>query len=83
MRRIYFYISFGIVILFLIYYFIQYIFNNNVITYDTPVVSEGFTSHIHAIYRPYIRHFNQHYEYFSSQYNTETIYNKLRKWNIF
>ena len=75
MRKIYFNIFIGIIILLWIIYFIRNIFSEG--------ASEGFTPRIHALYRPYVRHFNQHYEYFTNEYGIDTITNKLRKWNIY
>jgi hypothetical protein len=79
MRKIYFNIFIGIIILLWIVYFIRNIFSKDV----SEDISEGFTPRIHALYRPYVRHFNQHYEYFTNEYGINTITNKLRKWNIY
>jgi hypothetical protein len=79
MRKIYFNIFIGIIILLWVIYFIRNIFSE----YVSEDINEGFTPRIHALYRPYVRHFNQHYEYFTSQYGIDTISNKLRKWNIY
>ena len=79
MRKIYFNIFIGIIIFLWIVYLIRNIFSEGV----SKGVSEGFTPRIHALYRPYVRHFNQHYEYFTNEYGINTITNKLRKWNIY
>jgi len=72
MRKIYFNIFFSIIILLWIVYFVQ-----------SYTQYEGFTPQIHGLYRPYVRKFNQHYEYFINQYGPQIIFNKLRKWNIY
>lgn len=43
-------------------------------------ITENFTSHIHAMYRPYVRHINKRYEYFVNEYGPQVIWLKLRKW---
>jgi hypothetical protein len=72
MRKIYFKILVGIVVLLWVIYFIQ-----SFATY------EGFTPKINSLYRPYIRQFNQGYESFANNYGQRVIMNKLRKWNIY
>jgi hypothetical protein len=74
MRKIYFKIFVGIIIILWIIYFLQ--------TY-TSIVNEGFTPKINSLCRPYIRHMNQSYETFVSNYGSNVIMNKLRKWNIY
>ena len=44
---------------------------------------DGFTPHIRGIYRPYMRVFNNKYEYFINEYGPHVVWNKLRKWNIY
>ena len=87
MRKIYFNIFIGVIILLWIVYFIRNIFsedvNEGISEGISGCISEGFTPRIHALYRPYVRHFNQHYEYFTNEYGINTITNKLRKWNIY
>ena len=74
MPKYYFNIFVGIIILLWIIYFIQnYIESQN----------EGFTPKIRSFYRPYVRHINQKYESFVSNYSSNFIINKLRKWNIY
>lgn len=76
MRKIYFKILIAIIIILWIIYFIQnytYVFTKN----------EGFTPKINSLYRPYIRSINQNYETFVSNYGTNVIMNKLKKWNIY
>ena len=68
MRKIYFKILVGIVVLLWVIYFIQ-----SFATY------EGFTPKINSLYRPYIRQFNQGYESFANNYGQRVIMNKLRK----
>lgn len=46
-------------------------------------IKEGFTPKIHAMYRPYIRTFNQGYQTFVNNYGPQVILYKLRKWNIY
>ena len=74
MRKIYFKIFVGIIIILWIIYFIQ--------TY-TSIMNEGFTPKINSMYRPYIRNLNQGYESFVSNYGPNVVINKLRKWNIY
>lgn len=72
MRKIYFKLLVGIIVLLWVIYFIQ-----------TFTKSEGFTPRINSLYRPYMRHFNQRYESFANNYGSRVIMNKLRKWNIY
>jgi hypothetical protein len=74
MRKIYFKIFIGIIIILWIIYFIQIL---------TPITNEGFTPKINSLCRPYIRDINQKYETFVSNYGTNVIINKLRKWKIY
>jgi hypothetical protein len=74
MRKIYFKIFVGIIVVLWIIYFIQtYIF----------LVSEGFTPKINALYRPYVRNMNQTYESFMNNYGPNVIITKLKKWDIY
>lgn len=72
MRKIYYKILLPIIILLFFYYFFYY--NSQ---------KESFTPYIRSVYRPYLRSFNQQYEYFSNNYGLQPIFNKLRKWNIY
>lgn len=73
MRQIYLKVLVGLVILVWSVYLIQeYIIKR----------PEPFTPHIRGIYRPYIRHFNHHYDRLMDNYGFEVIWTKLRKWNI-
>ena len=72
MRKIYFKLLVGIIVMLWVIYFIQ-----------TFTKYEGFTPRINSLYRPYMRHFNQRYESFSNNYGSRVIMNKLRKWNIY
>ena len=72
MRKIYFKLLVGIIVMLWVIYFIQ-----------TFTKSEGFTPRINSLYRPYMRHFNQGYESFANNYGSRVIMNKLRKWNIY
>ena len=74
MRKIYFNIFVGIIVILWSIYFLQ--------TY-TSILNEGFTPKINSLYRPYIRNMNQSYETFVSNYGPNVIINKLRKWNIY
>lgn len=74
MRKIYFKIFIAIIFILYIIYFIK-IF--------THMTIEGFTPKINSICRPYIRNINQKYETFVSNYGTNVIINKLRKWDIY
>jgi len=74
MRKIYFNIFVGIIVILWFIYFIQ--------TY-TSIINEGFTPKIKSLYRPYVRNINQQYETFVNNYGTNVIINKLKKWNIF
>jgi hypothetical protein len=74
MRKIYFKIFVGIIIVLWIVYFIQtYIF----------LISEGFTPKINSLYRPYVRNMNQTYESFMNNYGPNVIINKLKKWDVY
>jgi hypothetical protein len=76
MRKIYFKIFVGIVILLWVIYFIQ--------TYTSLLnVNEGFTPKINSLYRPYIRNINQTYETFVNNYGPNVVMTKLKKWNIY
>jgi hypothetical protein len=72
MRKIYFKILVGLVVLLWVIYFIQCF-----------TKYEGFTPRINSLYRPHIRRFNQGYESFVNNYGPKVIMNKLRKWNIY
>ncbi len=72
MSNIYFKILIGIVILLWIIYYIQY-----------SVLTEPFTPRLRGIYRPYIRKINNHYDNFVSNFGSNVIMNKLRKYNIY
>jgi hypothetical protein len=72
MRKIYFKILVGLVVLLWVIYFIQ-----------SFTKYEGFTPRINSLYRPHIRRFNQVYESFVNNYGPKVIMNKLRKWNIY
>lgn len=74
MRKIYFKIFVGIIVILWIIYFIQ--------TYSI-VKNEPFTPKINSMYRPYVRNMNQKYETFVSNYGPNVIVNKLKKWNIY
>jgi hypothetical protein len=74
MRKIYFKLLVGIIVLLWLVYFIQ-IFSS--------VGNEGFTPKINSIYRPYVRHINNTYENFINNYGPNVIMNKLKKWNIY
>ena len=74
MPKTYFNIFIGIIIVLWIIYFIQtFILTTN----------EGFTPQINSLYRPYIRKINQNYESFVSNYGTDTIIHKLKKFHIY
>ncbi len=74
MRKIYFKLFVGIIVVLWIIYFIQtYIF----------LVSEGFTPKINSLYRPYVRNMNQTYESFINNYGPNVIINKLKKWDVY
>ena len=74
MRKIYFKLFVGIILILWIIYFIQ--------TFSI-VKNEPFIPKIHSLYRPYIRNINQNYETFVSNYGPNVIINKLKKWNIY
>lgn len=74
MRKIYFKIFIGIILILWFIYFIH--------TY-TSFINEGFTPKINSLYRPYVRHINQNYETFINNYGPNVIMNKLKKWNIY
>ena len=74
MRKIYFNLIIAIIILVIFYYIYYYYYYYN---------KEGFTPYIRSVYRPYIRTLNHHYEYFTTNFGLQTIFNKLRKWNIY
>ena len=80
MRKIYLKLFVGIIILLWIIYFVQYISRwykiNN-------YKDEGFTSQIKSYYRPYVRTMSKNYDTFVSNYGSNVIINKLRKWNIY
>ena len=74
MYKPYFNIIIGIIsILFIIYFIQSFICISN----------EGFTSQINSLYRPYIRNINQNYDTFVSNYGTDTIIHKLKKFHIY
>jgi len=73
MRKIYFKLLIGIIILLWFIYIVQ--------SYNTNV--ETFTPKINSLYRPYVRDINQKYETFVSNYGPEVIINKLKKMNIY
>lgn len=76
MRKIYFKIFVGIIIILWLIYFIQ--------TFTSIKHGhEGFTPQIYSVYRPYIRNINHKYEYFVSNYGPNVIMTKLKKWNIY
>jgi len=75
MRKIYFKLFVGIIILLWIIYFIQ--------TYLYIKKEEGFIPKINSFYRPYARNINQKYETFINNYGPNVIMNKLKKWNIY
>ena len=62
-------------LLIIIFIFIYFFYN-----YKT---KEGFTPYIRSVYRPYMRILNHHYEFFTTNYGLQPIFNKLRKWNIY
>ena len=64
----------AIILILWIIYFIQ--------TY-TNVMNEGFTPKINGMYRPYVRMINQNYETFVTNYGSDIIMNKLKKWNLY
>ena len=72
MRKIYLNILFILIIFLICYYFFYYYHKK-----------EAFTPYIRSLYRPYIRNFNFHIDYLSNNYGLQTIFNKLRKWNIY
>ena len=74
MYKPYLNIVIGIICIFFIIYFIQIFI---------PISNEGFTSQINSLYRPYIRNINQKYDTFVSNYGTDTIIHKLKKFHIF
>jgi|688.fasta_scaffold1783212_1 hypothetical protein len=74
MRKIYFKLLVGIIVILWIVYFIQ--------TFALSL-NEGFTSKINSFYRPYVRTINQNYKNFVSNYGPSIVINKLKKWNIF
>lgn len=74
MRKIYFKIFIGIIVILWIIYFIQTL---------TSFGHEGFTPQIYSIYRPYVRHINNKYEHFVSNYGPNVIITKLKKWHIY
>ena len=74
MRKIYFKLLVSIILILWIIYLIQ--------TF-TSVLNEGFTSKINSFYRPYVRTINKNYESFVSNYGSNVIINKLKKWNIY
>ena len=67
MRKIYFNLLIALIILVIFYYVFYYYYYH----YN----KEGFT--------PYIRTLNHHYEYFTTNFGLQPIFNKLRKWNIY
>jgi uncharacterized protein YxeA len=67
-----YYIILFVILVIICYMYINY--KNNV---------DGFTPHIRGIYRPYMRVFNNKYEYFINEYGPHVVWNKLRKWNIY
>ena len=74
MRKTYFNIFIGIIVVLWIIYFIQtFMLTTN----------EAFTPQINSLYRPYIRKINQKYETFVSNYGTDTIIHKLKKFHIY
>ena len=77
MRKPYFHIFIGIIgiisVLWIIYFIQTFIL----------ITNEGFTSQINSLYRPYIRNINQKYETFVSNYGTNTIIHKLKKFHIY
>lgn len=73
MRKIYFKIFVGIIVILWIIYFIQIL---------TPKKNEGFTLNVNSICRPYIRNINQNYETFINNYGPNVIMTKFRKWNF-
>jgi hypothetical protein len=72
MRNVYSKILIGIVILLWIIYFIQY-----------SVLTETFTPRLRGIYRPYVRKIHNHYDTFVSNFGSNVIMNKLRKYDIY
>ena len=74
MRKIYFKILIGIIVILWVIYFIQ--------SY-TSINNEGFTPKINSLYRPYVRNMNQTYETFVNNYGPNVIMTKLKKWNIY
>jgi hypothetical protein len=74
MRKIYFKILIGIIVILWVIYFIQ--------SY-TCIINEGFTPKINSLYRPYVRNMNQTYETFVNNYGPNVIMTKLKKWNIY
>lgn len=76
MRKIYLKIFVGIIAMLWIIYFMQ--------TFTIiKIKNEPFTPKMNSLYRPYIRHANQTYETFVSNYGPNVIVNKLKKWNIY
>jgi hypothetical protein len=73
MRKIHLKLLIGIIVILWIIYFIQHFANKY----------EPFTPKINGIYRPYIRAINQTYESFVSNYGSNVIINKLKKWNVY
>jgi len=73
MRQTYLKILVGLVILVWFVYLIQEYMMKK---------TEPFTPHIRGLYRPYIRHFNHHYDRLKDNYGLDVIWTKLRKWNI-
>jgi len=74
MRKIYFKLFITIVVVLCIIYLIQQtLFKQN----------EGFTPRIRSMYRPYVRLVNQQVDTLLNNYGMETIFTKLRKWNIY
>jgi hypothetical protein len=73
MRKMYFKLLVGLIIILWVIYYIQ--------SYK-PVLDEGFTSKINALYRPYVRHINKRYETFMNKYGSNLIIHKLKRWNI-
>jgi hypothetical protein len=74
MRKIYFKLFVGIIVVLWIIYFLQtYIFS----------INEGFTPKVNSLYRPYVRNINQTYESFMNNYGPNVIITKLKKWDVY
>ena len=73
MHKIHLKLLIGIIVILWIIYFIQHFANKH----------EPFTPKINSIYRPYMRSINQTYESFMSNYGSNVIINKLKKWNVY